>query len=555
MSENQKSRMPWWIWIAVFILLRLSSEYSIFFLYTHGMADVYLTLSVGLILIYWLGPRVLILVYLNAFINSYYWDHEPLFSWLFFGIPETTFVFLSWYLFIKMSKGQYWLPNLANVVKFIILGICIPLTIQIFLLKIILIKFGELDAGELWPSFLNSWIGDFMPTVVVTLPFLYYLSTPFNRWKRSSTEFMDRLVAHKFNYFYIEMFAIFSIIVLLSLIIDFTKFWYIFGLISLIASVRYGFGPTTLINLLILITTYFIPASIFRQATSLYFNHNELIEIYLGVNLLSLFSIICGRVISDNWQVQFNIQHQIRKVEKINKELDSFVYSVSHDLSAPLKSIKGLTYLMRLDNNPNRNFEYAIKIEESANKLDQFIGEILDYSKNSRIEVSGSKVDLELLINDIISNHSFIDGFDNLKFDVSNLEVKILTVDEMRMKVILNNLISNAIKFNNGGSSATVLIKSRKVDSLIEISVEDNGCGIPKEFIGKIFDMFYRASSESPGSGLGLYIAKESANKIKAELRVESIEGEGSKFILTIPENNTAAVNENNVRPSERFSK
>lgn len=499
------------------------------------MADVYLTLSVGLILIYWLGPRVLILVYLNAFINSYYWDHEPLFSWLFFGIPETTFVFLSWYLFIKMAKGQYWLPNLINVVKFLILGISIPLTVQGFLMKIVLIKFGELDAGELWPSFLNSWMGDFMPTVVVTLPFLYYLSEPFNRWRRSNTELMGRIAVHKFKYFYIEMFAIFSTIVLLSLIIDFTKFWYIFGLISLIVSVRYGFGPTTLINLLILITTYFIPASIFRQATSLFFDHNELIEIYLGVNLLSLFSIICGRVISDNWQVQFNIQHQIRKVEKINKELDSFVYSVSHDLSAPLKSIKGLSYLMRLDNNPSRSFEYAIKIEESAKKLDQFIGEILDYSKNSRIEVSESKVDLELLIKDIISNHSFMDGFDKLKFDLSDLEVKILTADEMRMKVILNNLISNAIKFSYGKPVALVKVTSKKINSKIEISVKDNGEGIPKNYLGKIFEMFYRASDKNSGSGLGLYIAKESADKINAKLTVASVEGEGSKFTLSIP--------------------
>ena len=98
-----------------------------------------------------------------------------------------------------------------------------------------------------------------------------------------------------------------------------------------------------------MITTYFIPATIFKQSTNLYFNQSELIEIYLGINLLALFSVICGRVISDYRQVQYSIQHQIGNVEKINRELDSFVYSISHDLSAPLKSIKGLAHLMQLE--------------------------------------------------------------------------------------------------------------------------------------------------------------------------------------------------------------
>lgn len=536
MPGKLMSNQPWWIWIVAFILLQLASEYSIFFLYTPIAADVYLPLSIGIMLIYWLGPRVLIIIYLNTFINSYFWGHVNIFSWPVFGIPETLFAFLSWFLFIKLAKGKYWLPDLNNVIKFLILGITIPLTVQLILIKLIMTYFGELDAGDIWESFLISWIGDFMPTIVVTLPILFYLSKPFNRWRRTSTEFQSQEKVHNSKYFYIELLTIFSIVILLSLIIDFNKYWYLFGLISLFVSVRYGFGPTTQINLLILITTYFIPATIFKQPTNLYFNQSELIEIYLGINLLSLFSVICGRVISDYRQVQFSIKHQMRNVEKINRELDSFVYSISHDLSAPLKSIKGLAHLMRLDENPANNKEYAQKIEESADRLNQFIGEVLDFSRSSRINVSRSKIYLELMIKEIIANHSFIDGFNHLNFDLTGLELKVITADELRMKIILNNLISNAIKFNNGGSDATVKVTSKKVDSLAEIVVEDNGRGIPSKYLDKIFDMFYRASSECSGSGLGLYIAKESANKINATIRVKSVDGAGSKFTLVIPE-------------------
>ena len=535
MPDIIKSSQPWWIWILAFFLLQIAAEISIFFLYTPGTADVYLLFAVGIVLIYWLGPRVLILVYLNTFINSYFWQHENIFSWPIFGIPETTFVFLSWFLFIKLAKGKYWLPDLNNVIKFLILGISIPLCVQVSLLKLVLIYFGELEADGIWQSIQNSWMGDFMPTVVVSMPILYYLSKIFKKWQNRSSELIDKESIQKTKYFYIELFSVSFLVVLLSQCIDFNKFWFVFGLISLIVSVRHGFGPTILINLLILITTYFIPALIFKQTSSLYFNQNELIEIYLGINLLSLFSIICGRVISDYRQAQYNIQFQMKNVEKINSELDSFVYSVSHDLIAPLKSIKGLTNLMRLDNNPDNNKSYAVKIEESATKLDQFINEILEFSRNSRIIVTNSKIDIELMIKEIISNHRYIDEFDKLNFDLSGIELKWIFVDKMRLKIILHNLISNAIKFSSGRQDATIKISSKKTDTKLEISVTDSGLGIPKKYLDKIFDMFYRASINSSGSGLGLYIAKEAANKINAEIFVESTEGIGSKFTLSLP--------------------
>ena len=535
MSPSFVSNQPWWIWIAAFILLQLSSEYSIFFLYTPGTADVYLTFSVGIILIYWLGPRVLILAYLNALIDCYFWGHEILFSWPIFALPETLFFFLSWYLFIIRAKGKYWLPDLNNVIKFLVLGIAIPLTIYMFVLKFFLILFKELDAAEFWSSLLGSWMGDFMPTIIITLPILYYFSKRVARWLTKDNAMMGPVVIQKPKYLFLELFLVFTIVVILSISLDFDKYWYLFGLMSLIISVRNGFGATSLVNFFILFVIYLFPASIYKQTTNLYFNQSELLEIYLGINLLSLFSIISGRVISDYRQIQKTIQLQMNKVEKINTELDSFVYSVSHDLIAPLKSIKGLTNLMRADRDSKNNVDYINRIEESTNRLDHFIGEILDFSRNSRVEITKTTVDLELMIKDIIANHRFIEGFNQLNFDLSGIKSKTISVDEMRLRIILNNLISNAIKFSNGNSGATVKFITRKNGRTTKITVEDNGCGIADEYQDKIFEMFYRASNNRSGSGLGLYIAKESANKINAKISVESNEGKGSKFTVSIP--------------------
>ena len=535
MSDREKNTPPFYIWIIAFVLMQLSSEYSIFFLYTPGTADVYLTFAIGIVLIYWLGPRVLILAYISAFINCYFWGHENLYSWPVFSLADPVFLFLSWFLFIHLGKGKFWLPDLNQVVKFLILGISIPLTAYMIMLKHLLIFYDELDKTELWGSILASWIGDFMPTILLSLPMLYYLSGPVYRWLGWCQKFVmpTHFPASKFHY--VEMAGVFIIITLMAYSIDFNRYWYLYGLISLVVAVRHGFGLTAITNLFILSAIYLVPASFYRQTSNLYFNQNELVEIYLGINLLSLFSIICGRVISDYRQVQNSIKIEMDKVEKINTELDRFVYSVSHDLIAPLKSIKGLTNLMKRDHEKGNAEEYISRIEDSAVKLEDFIGEILDYSRSNRTDIVSEKVDIRRMIEENISNHRYLDGFGQIKFDLSGIEVSEINTDILRLKIILNNLISNAIKFSKGTPDSKISFTSALRNGMFEISVEDNGFGISEEFQEKIFEMFFRAFHDKSGSGLGLFIAQEAAKKIQGSLRVVSEEGEWSRFILTIP--------------------
>ncbi len=536
MSGKEINRPPFYIWIIAFVIMQLSSEYSIFFLYTPGTADVYFTFAIGVVLIYWLGPRVLILSYFNALVNCHFWGHENIYSWPVFSLSDPVFFLLSWLLFIRLGKGKFWLPDLNNVVKFLILGISIPLTVYMIFLKHLMVYYNELPQSELWSSILASWIGDFMPTIIVSMPILYYLSGPFFRWMGIENVFARHTSGAKSKRIYVEMAGFFIVIMLMSYFTNFNRYWYLYGLISLVVSVRHGFGLTSITNLFILTVIYLIPASFYRQTANLYFSENELIEIYLGINLLSLFSIICGRVISDYRNAQKSIRVEMEKVEKINTELDRFVYSVSHDLIAPLKSIKGLTNLMKRDLDKGNSVDYVSKIEESATKLEEFISEILDYSRSNRTDVQFESVDLLHLIEENISNHRYLEGFEHIEFDLSAIEVKEFRTDSLRLRIILNNLISNAIKFSKSTPDSKIKISSLKKNGNIELAVEDNGYGIPLEFKDKIFDMFFRASYDKSGSGLGLFIAREAAKKMHGDLRVESVEGEWSRFILTIPE-------------------
>lgn len=225
-----------------------------------------------------------------------------------------------------------------------------------------------------------------------------------------------------------------------------------------------------------------------------------------------------------------------QELSKRNTELDNFVYSVSHDLRAPIASVLGLINLARNDKDLAMKNVYLEKINNSALQQDNFIREILDQSRNSRLEVKKDEILFEPLIDET---------FNQLKFaTATGMAVeKIVHVrqegsfysDRWRLKVILNNIISNSIRYRNGHDpiiKVNVDISNHR--AIVEI--EDNGRGIPEEHLNKVYQMFYRATDDGAGSGLGLYIVKETMDKLQGLIKIESEVGRGTKVKLEIPE-------------------
>jgi signal transduction histidine kinase len=165
-----------------------------------------------------------------------------------------------------------------------------------------------------------------------------------------------------------------------------------------------------------------------------------------------------------------------------------------------------------------------------------FIAEILDYSKNKRQKIVAEQVKLKELCNEILDNLKYMDEFNRINIDLEDLEPSEIIQDKMRLKIILNNLLTNAVKFQKRipGHQPFIKISSRKIDESVHIEIEDNGEGIREELQAKIFDMFYRATENAKGSGLGLYIAKEAAMKIHGTISVRSEYGKGSIFTLEL---------------------
>ncbi|MEX1240604.1 MAG: MASE1 domain-containing protein [Cyclobacteriaceae bacterium] len=230
------------------------------------------------------------------------------------------------------------------------------------------------------------------------------------------------------------------------------------------------------------------------------------------------------------------LQKSNQELSKRNTELDNFVYSVSHDLRAPIASVLGLINLAKKDRDLAMKDTYLEMINSSALQQDHFIKEILDQSRNSRLEVKREEILFEPIIDETFSQLSFAATTGRaVEKIISVKQTQPFYCDRWRLKVILNNIISNAIRYRNG-RDPVIKVNVDVTEKGAELCIEDNGKGIAKEHLQHVCRMFYRATDDGAGSGLGLYIVKEAIDKLNGSINIDSVEGQGTSVQLMIPE-------------------
>ncbi|GCC51946.1 hypothetical protein SanaruYs_21770 [Chryseotalea sanaruensis] len=288
--------------------------------------------------------------------------------------------------------------------------------------------------------------------------------------------------------------------------------------------------------------SYLLPLFDFASSLLITQGSTQYFSVHLGMSTMMFVSALVGRVVSDLSETERNLKEQKGKaeimnaeLEQKNEELDRFVYSVSHDLSAPLKSIKGLVNISRIE--PQQSHIYIDKIDKSVNRLEEFIEEVLDYSRTNRNTIHYEKIELSGLIYDINKKFEFLEGFDKIEFSI-NLETVFIISDRLLLRIALNNILSNAIKYQkkykDHKPSITIHAYVSNDEQVIEVS--DNGEGIREEYQDKLFNMFYRGTANSSGSGLGLYIAKEAIGRLSGKITLSSTWGQGSSFTIHLPD-------------------
>lgn len=244
-------------------------------------------------------------------------------------------------------------------------------------------------------------------------------------------------------------------------------------------------------------------------------------------------SVLC--TVQDVTELKENEQMLIQT----SKDLDRFVYSASHELRAPLKSILGLTHLVLHDvgtNNYQDIPEYISRIERSVNRLDETVKDIIEYSRNNRMEVKRELISFEKIVSDVEENLSSLANYSRIAFDIEFDTKRPFYSDSRRIRIIMNNIISNSIKYadlTKEKPNVALTIQTNKDGCTIFI--RDNGIGIDAAHIDHIYDMFYRATSSNEGDGLGLYIVKETLHKLEGVIYTASVLKEGTEFNIQLP--------------------
>lgn len=230
------------------------------------------------------------------------------------------------------------------------------------------------------------------------------------------------------------------------------------------------------------------------------------------------------------------------KLEGVNKELETFAYSVSHDLRSPLRAIDGFSKILiedygdKLDDEGRR---VANIVREGAQKMGHLIDDILAFSRVGRLEMKQEPVDMDGLVRSVLKDLEPVTAERKLTVDVKPLPPAV--GDVAMMQRVWQNLLDNAVKFTRTKDDARIEVGATTDGQAVTYYVKDNGVGFDMKYVEKLFGVFQRlvGPEEFPGTGIGLAIVKRIVDRHGGRVRAEGKPGEGASFYFTVkkPEN------------------
>ena len=228
------------------------------------------------------------------------------------------------------------------------------------------------------------------------------------------------------------------------------------------------------------------------------------------------------------------------KLSMLNKELEAFSYSVSHDLRAPLRAIDGFTgiliedYTSKLDKEGKR---IGSVIKQNAKKMGQLIDDLLAFSRMGRASMSYSKIDMKNMVNSIYHEVTDEEQRKRIKLNIANIPK--IEGDTTMMRQVWINLISNAVKFSSKQEKSVISVSCKVKKFKLTYSIKDNGAGFDMKYVDKIFGVFQRLHSDNEfvGTGIGLSLVQRIINRHGGTVEAEGKVDKGAEFYFSLPKN------------------
>jgi signal transduction histidine kinase len=215
-----------------------------------------------------------------------------------------------------------------------------------------------------------------------------------------------------------------------------------------------------------------------------------------------------------------------------------FIYTAAHDLRAPLMSVKGLIDIMRREKEAPHLDHYFNMLEQSVDKMNQSIDEILDHSKNGHAAFHPQPIDFKRLARESMDSLLYLAASQDVQMDLLVEQKQEFSSSPAMLLSIITNLLSNGIRYRDATKPSYVFLHVTVDHNGAKIVVKDNGIGIEEGPQEKIFDKFFRVTDDVRGSGLGLFILKCTLNNLGGTVEVQSTMGEGTRFVIRIPNAN-----------------
>ena len=240
---------------------------------------------------------------------------------------------------------------------------------------------------------------------------------------------------------------------------------------------------------------------------------------------------------SFNQVLERRVEERTAALNETNEHMQAFAYSVSHDLQAPLRAIRGFSQIL-LNESFSRldavSQDYLLRIDRSAERMQKLIQDLLAYSRLSRADYTPEKIGTEGCILSVLNQ---LDSDIRQKHADIQIKRPLLPVfgHPAPLEQIVSNLVSNAIKFSKPKTTPRIQIWTERRNGTVRLCVEDNGIGILAEHRERIFGIFERLHNSVPGTGMGLAIVKKAAERMGGSVGVEPTPGEGSRFWVDLP--------------------
>lgn len=240
-----------------------------------------------------------------------------------------------------------------------------------------------------------------------------------------------------------------------------------------------------------------------------------------------------------NEELEKKVQTRTIQLEEANKQLESFTYSVSHDLRAPLRTVSGYATILKEDYSSkvdDREFDrVANLIVDSAKRMDQLINDLLDFARLGRKELAIAQVDIHSLVKAVLTDLVLLEPSRKIEYTLANLEPT--AGDYGLLRQVWVNLLSNALKYSRKKEFAKIEITCTRNEGMICYSIEDNGAGFDMKYVDKLFGVFQRLHkvSDFEGTGVGLALVKNIVQRHGGKIWAEAEVGRGAKFSFTLP--------------------